>query len=97
MRDKLDTRPTPSEELDLVQLGDQPDHLTYIGSKLAEDIKDGLIRFLRENVEVFAWKQEDMGGRGGKIGPTWWASPVHPELGPGWAIKLLAQKKSGQI
>ena len=26
--------------------------------------------------------------RGGKIGPTRWASPIHPELGPGWAIKL---------
>ena len=28
--------------------------------------------------------------RGGKIGPARWASQVHPELGPGWAIKLLA-------
>ena len=35
--------------------------------------------------------------RGGKIVPTRWASPVHPELGPGWAIKLLARKKPGQI
>ena len=29
--------------------------------------------------------------RGGKIGPAWWVSPVHPELGTGWAIKLLAR------
>ena len=36
-------------------------------------------------------------GRGGKICPTRWASPVHPELGPGWAIKLLARKNPGQI
>ena len=35
--------------------------------------------------------------RGGKISPVRWASPVRPKLGPGWAIKLLAQKKSGQI
>ena len=35
--------------------------------------------------------------RGGKIGSTRWASPIHPELGPGWAIKLLARKKLGQI
>ena len=35
--------------------------------------------------------------RGGKIGPARWASPVHPELGSGWAIKLLARKKSDQI
>ena len=66
MRDELDTRLTPSEELEPVQLSDQPDHLAYIRSKLAEDIKDRLIRFLRENAEVFAWKQEDMGG----IDPT---------------------------
>ena len=62
MRDELDTRPTPSEELEPVQLDDQPEHLAYIGSKLAEDVKDLLIHFLKQNVEVFAWKQEDMGG-----------------------------------
>ena len=62
MRDELDTRPTPSEELEQVQLDDQPKHLTYIGSKLTEDVKDLLIHFLKQNVEVFAWKQEDMGG-----------------------------------
>ena len=62
MRDELDTRPTPSEELEPVQLDDYPEHLAYIGSKLAEEVKDLLIRFLKKNVEVFAWKQEDMGG-----------------------------------
>ena len=62
MRDKLDTQPTPLEELEPVQLGNQLDHLAYIESKLVEDIKDCLILFLRENAEVFAWKQEDMGG-----------------------------------
>ena len=56
MRDELNTRPTPSEELELIQLDDQPEHLAYIGSKLAEDVKDLLIRFLKQNVEVFAWK-----------------------------------------
>ena len=56
MREELDTRPTPSEELELVQLGDQSDHLAYIGSKLVEDIKDRLILFLRENTKVFSWK-----------------------------------------
>ena len=35
--------------------------------------------------------------RCGKIGPARWASPIHPELGPGWAIKLLARKKLGQV
>ena len=62
MRDELDTRPTPLEELELVQLDDQPEHLTYIRSKLVEDVKDLLIHFLKQNVDVFAWKQEDMRG-----------------------------------
>ena len=35
--------------------------------------------------------------RGGKIGPAWWASPIRPKLGPGWAIKFFAPKKPGQI
>ena len=62
MRDKLNTRPMPSKELEPVQLDDQPEHLAYIGSKLVEDVKNLLIHFLKQNVEVFAWKQEDMGG-----------------------------------
>ena len=62
MRDEVTTRPAPLEELEHVQLGDQPEHLVYIWSKLAEDIRSPLIRFLEQNMEVFAWKQEDMGG-----------------------------------
>ena len=46
MRDEVTTQPAPSEELEPVQLGDHPDHLVYIGSKLAEDIRTSLIRFL---------------------------------------------------
>ena len=62
MRDEVTTRPVPSEELEHVQLDDHPEHLVFIGSKLAEDIKSSLIRFLEQNMEVFAWKQENMGG-----------------------------------
>ena len=62
MRDEMDTRSTPSEELEPIQLEDQLEHLAYIGSKLAEDVKDLLIHFLKHNVEVFAWKREYMGG-----------------------------------
>ena len=58
MRDEVTTRPAPSEELKPVQLGDQPEHLVYIGSKLVEDIRSSLIRFLEQNMEVFAWKQK---------------------------------------
>ena len=62
MRDEMDTRLTPLEELEPIKLDDQPEHLAYIGSKLAEDVKDLLIHFLKQNVEVFVWKQEDIGG-----------------------------------
>ena len=56
MLDEVSTRHVPSEELEPVQLDDKPEHLVYIGSKLAEDIKSPLIRFLKKNMEVFAWK-----------------------------------------
>ena len=61
MRDEVTTRPVPLEELEPVQLGDQPKHLVYIGPKLVEDIRSPLIRFLEQNMEVFAWKQEELG------------------------------------
>ena len=66
MRDEVNTRPEPSEELEPVQLDDDPEHLTYISSKLAEDLRHLLIHFLKQNKDVFAWKQVDMGG----IGPA---------------------------
>ena len=66
MRDEVLTRPEPLEELEPVSLDDDPEHLAYIGSKLAEDLKSLLTQFLRQNKDVFAWKQLDMGG----IDPT---------------------------
>ena len=66
MCDEVFTRPEPSEELEPVLLDDDPEHLAYIGSKLAEDLKNLLTQFLRQNRDVFAWKQADMGG----IDPT---------------------------
>ena len=62
MRDEVNTRPEPSEELEPIQLDDHPEHLAYVGSNLAEDLKSLLIHFLKQNKDVFAWKQEDMGG-----------------------------------
>ena len=49
MRDKANTRPEPSEELELVQLDDKLEHLAYIGSKLAEDLRSLLTHFLKQN------------------------------------------------
>ena len=66
MRDEVLTRPEPSEELEPISLDNYPKHLAYIGSKLAEDLKSLFTQFLRQNRDVFAWKQADMGG----IDPT---------------------------
>ena len=66
MPDEVLTRPEPSKELEHVPLDDDPEHLTYIGSKLAKDLKSPLTNFLRQNKDVFAWKQANMGG----IDPT---------------------------
>ena len=60
--DEVLNRPEPSEELELVPLDDDTEHLAYISSKLAEDLKSPLTHFLRQNKDVFAWKQADMGG-----------------------------------
>ena len=65
-RDEVLTRPEPSEEMEHVPLDDDPEHLAYIGSKLTKDLKSPLTHFLRQNKDVFAWKQADMGG----IDPT---------------------------
>ena len=62
MRDEVHTRPEPSEELEPIQLDDHPEHLAYVGSKLMGDLRSLLIHFLKQNKDVFAWKQEDMGG-----------------------------------
>ena len=54
MRDEVNTRPEPLEELEPVPLDDNPEHLVYIGSKLAEDLRTLLTHFLRQNKDVFA-------------------------------------------
>ena len=47
VRDEVSIRPTLSEELEPTQFDDQPKHLIYIGSKLAEDVRSLLIYFLK--------------------------------------------------
>ena len=62
MRDEVNTRSEPSQELEPVPLDDNHEHLPYIGSKFAEDLRSLLTHFLRHNKDVFAWTQADMGG-----------------------------------
>ena len=47
MSDEVLTRPEPLEELEPISLDDIPEHLDYIGSKLAKDLKSLLTQFLR--------------------------------------------------
>ena len=47
MRDKVLTRPEPSEELEPILMDDDPKHLAYIGSKIEEDLKNLLIYFFK--------------------------------------------------
>ena len=54
IRDEVNTRPEPSEELEPVQWDDNPEHLAYIGSKLAEDLRSLLIHFLKQIKDVLA-------------------------------------------
>ena len=86
MRDEVNTRPEPSEELEPIQLDDHPEHLAYIGSKLAEDLRCLLIRFLKQNRDVFVWKQEDMGG----IDPA----IITPRLNVSPSFKSVKQKRN---
>ena len=60
--DEVNTRPEPSEELKPIQVDNHPEHLVYVSSKLVGDLRSLLIHFLKHNKNVFAWKQEDMGG-----------------------------------
>ena len=62
MHDEVNTQPEPSEELKLVPLDDNLEHLAYIGSKLVDVLRSLLTQFLRQNKDVFAWKLVDMGG-----------------------------------
>ena len=62
MRNEVLTRPEPSKELEPISLDDDPEHLAYIDSKLAKNLKGLLTQFLWQNRDVFAWKQADMGG-----------------------------------
>ena len=56
MRDEVLTWLEPSEELEPVTLDDDPEHLAYIGSKLAKGLIGLLTQFLRQNRDIFAWK-----------------------------------------
>ena len=50
IRDEVGIQPMLSEELEPIQLDDQPEHLVYIGSRLAKDVRDLLVHFLKQTI-----------------------------------------------
>jgi hypothetical protein len=53
----------PSEELEDVVLDDEkPDQITSIGTKMDGRLRESMIKFLKNNSNVFAWTHKDMPG-----------------------------------
>ncbi|GLT32924.1 hypothetical protein SLA2020_075540 [Shorea laevis] len=62
-RPEDETRATPVEEVEEVQLDDRdPNRKTQIGTKLSSKEREELIHFLKTNKDVFAWTSADMPG-----------------------------------
>ncbi|XP_062109404.1 uncharacterized protein LOC133820020 [Humulus lupulus] len=50
----------PVEEIKEVEVMEEPLRKLKVGKSLQNDVKERLIRFLKDNLEVFAWSYEDM-------------------------------------
>ncbi|XP_072062049.1 uncharacterized protein [Arachis hypogaea] len=62
IRAKEELRPQPSGRTEEVQVGEEEGKNTNIEANLEEDLKQRLIRLLRNNSDLFAWKASDMLG-----------------------------------
>ena len=53
--------PKPMEEAENIELveGD-PSETTKVGKELQSSLKDELVKFLKKNLDVFAWSHEDI-------------------------------------
>lgn len=56
----VDCRPTPAENLKVVQIGELDKHTTCIGTALTSSVEEELVNFLKKNSDVFAWVAADM-------------------------------------
>ena len=56
-------RTKPIEEVENVELveGD-PSKTTKVGKELKSSLKEEMVKFLKRNLDVFAWSHEDMPG-----------------------------------
>ena len=60
--------PKPMEEVENIELvkGDLS-KTTKVGKELQQSLKDELVKFLKKNLDVFAWSHEDMLGIDGQV------------------------------
>ena len=76
----------PTEELEVVVLDDEKLHqTTSIGTKMDNRLRESMIKFLKDNSNVFAWTHEDMPG----IDPL----AICHRLNVDPSIRLIKQKK----
>ncbi|GAU51914.1 hypothetical protein TSUD_416970, partial [Trifolium subterraneum] len=57
-----DRRVSPIEDLEQVQIGEQPHQTTNIGTSLQPEEREKIITILRNNRDLFAWQPSDMPG-----------------------------------
>ncbi|XP_063948020.1 uncharacterized protein LOC135152114 [Daucus carota subsp. sativus] len=63
VREEEERRGKPAEDLIPIPLyTEELEKVTYVGALLQEDLKQELVRFLRNNRDVFAWTAADMPG-----------------------------------
>jgi hypothetical protein len=60
--DFQERRVSPIEEQEEVQIGKEQHQTTSIGTAMGDEERRGVLAILRENVDLFAWKPEDMPG-----------------------------------
>ena len=58
--DPLEDSLTPIEDVKMVPIGNQSSMTTLIGSSMSLEKEVDIIRILRENIDLFAWKLVDM-------------------------------------
>ncbi|KAK2435872.1 hypothetical protein QL285_020899 [Trifolium repens] len=60
--DFQERRVSPIEELKEIQIGKEQHQTTSIGAAMGEEERRDVLAILKENVDLFAWKPEDMPG-----------------------------------
>ncbi|XP_072073769.1 uncharacterized protein [Arachis hypogaea] len=61
-RADFEDRPMPNEDLTKVALTEDPTKYTFMGTSISKEEKESLIKFLRQNADLFAWTSADMPG-----------------------------------